>query len=276
MFPIDIDEFKARFPILYAHFEFQTFKEFERANINLIMDDAKACDYEATAKVIYYDNQFIRESWVSEKIFRLSHIMEREKELKIAEAMEEEEMKKLRREIADAKHHLHKIGSAIKRTYPVAGAPHKNIFRMEDELLTEEYIRTVIEIQKVSKEIDCKKKYKAKLFTEDSKFWQAVREMKIRMEEKTHGKKLSESEIKRYAKTAEGMLINEICNESATVVARSILAEEYGVEENTMERRFRGFSEVLQERPKIDTDDESIRSLIQVRKEMRRKGKRAE
>lgn len=266
MFPIDISEFKKRFPILSAHFEFQTLKEFERANINWIIDDARKCDYKATAKVIYHDKQVLRESWVGEKLFKLSEIIEEGKTLekKAAKAVT------LEKKVADARHYLHKINSAIKRTYPEAGSPHKTIFRIEDELLTEEYIRTVIEIQTIAREIDCKKQHKANLFKKNSKFWKAVLEMKIRIEEKSKKRQLRDSEIVDATKSAEQILVNEICTKSATVVARSILAEEYGVEENSMEKRFRGFSKELQKNPNIPADDKTILSLIEMRKKMRK------
>lgn len=258
-YPFDIEFFEKRFPILFSHFDFTTFKEFERTNIQWLTDDAMKCNIQATAKIIFYNKEALKRTFVQEKILKLS---------KLHTTGEESEKKW-------AKSGLRKINNAFLDIYPEAGRPTSNLIRMEKELFIEEYIRTVIEIQETRKVIGddvCSKKdwdkLKDILFLRNSKFLEAVKDMRVRLEERIGERdelrNSTEKDVKKAMERAEKLLLSEICAVLPTQLARDILAQEYGVDSDSIKTRIpRGISKDLNDKhPNIPNNPNFIKTMI--------------
>ena len=209
--PYNIGYFKEAYPLLYAHFSFQTEREFERANLNWIKDQAAKCDYEAAIKLVYLDVNSIRLPYIIDKRCTLvEHHRETRGKGKLVK-------------------YLTRLEQAERHVYPFPGRRNKV---PSEPLLTKEYIYTVIEIQELKKQIDCSKRDKIKIFDRDSEFWEAVKQIKLKVYRKSPG---SESvDDQEIVKIVEESLINEICEDNTFLIARIILAEEYSVQAETI------------------------------------------
>jgi hypothetical protein len=210
--PYKISNFKKAYPMLYAHFSFQTEREFERANMDWIKKQAEKCDYEAAVKLVYLDVKAIRLPIIIDKRCVLV-----------------EHHRKTRGKGKLVKY-LTRFEKAERNVYPFPGR--RNKITPEAPLLTKEYIYTIIEIQELKEQIDCAKKNKIKIFNRDSEFWEAVKQIKLKVYRESPD--WNSVDDKKIIEIAEQLLIDDICSKNVFLVARFILAEEYSVQYETI------------------------------------------
>lgn len=213
-----IESFNQKFPILYAHLIFLTQNELERANIDATKSLAIGCDYEATIKLVYLDPDAIFMDFVQDKHSKLVNLVR-------MSARERNNRNKIYRD------YLHRFDRAKMGENPFPGR--KNVISAERPVLTEQLIRTVIEIQILRNRVNCKKKETVKLFIRDSSFWNKVRNIRFEVYKKDAPSWTDDDLID----DVERQFANEVCDESPVAVAESILADVYGTKGETIRKK---------------------------------------
>ncbi len=242
--PVEITEFQKKYPILYAHFLFLTEKEFHRANISAIKKTAKACDYEASIRLVYLDPKAIWLDFI------------RDKRCRLADAIRSN--KKTTAQHATYRRQFYKAEVGVN---PFPGRKDKVI--ASRPLLTEEFIRTVIEIQELKKTINCKYTYTIHIFNRNNRFWKAVQDVKLKVFKKQNPAWFTRR-LFSIIDEIERKLINDICNRDPFQIAKQILAEENAVSVKTIERKilFGVIPELKRKYPDISATPDDIMKFV--------------
>jgi hypothetical protein len=215
--PLKVNEFKEEFPNLWHNVLLLIAKELEKANLRTILKRAENCDYEYFIKLVYHSPETMQEKFFQEKRNTLVNKIRESRGKRIKAAT-----------------YLKQLTNAEIGKYPFVGR--KEQLQAEPAVLTEQFIKTVHEIQKLSSEIDCNHKDKIKLFSRESEFLQEVKQLKLN--DPYFQNQNNEEQI---IVDAEKAFIVEICSAKADKeeleLAITILSERYHVETTTLKKK---------------------------------------
>jgi hypothetical protein len=232
-----INHFRNKYPLLWHYCLALAGKEVEKANIEGIRQRAKKCDNDSLIKLVFLDSQAIWEDFVRDKRCRLIEEVRKSAGLKSKNT-----------------NYLSSLNRAEIGLNPFRGRQQKiNVSRSD---LTREFIKTVIEIQKLKAEIDCKHGRK-EIFKKGSEFLNVVKQLE--QHDKTDKK---EQEI---IENVEEKLVAALCNQQPTKFAINILADEYFVDDETIRKKLLpgAVKKLKKQYPHIPSEQSYIEKLIE-------------